>query len=57
LPFFFDLARGSALECAAAPDVLASKDLCELTVAAPGKERLRRVVSRAFGYEPLMRTA
>ena len=34
---FFDIARGPALECAAALDVLASKGLCELTVVAPGR--------------------
>jgi four helix bundle protein len=46
---FFDIARGSALECAAALDVLASKGLCELAVVARGKERLRRVVSMLVG--------
>jgi hypothetical protein len=37
------------LECAAALDVLASKGLCESAVVAPGKERLRRVVSMVVG--------
>jgi four helix bundle protein len=46
---FFDIARGSALECAAALDVLASKNLCELTVVTPGKDRLRRIVSMLVG--------
>jgi four helix bundle protein len=36
---FFDIARGSALECAAALDVL----------VAPGKERLRNIVSMLVG--------
>jgi len=42
---FFDIARGSALECAAALDVLASQGCCELAVVAFGKERLRGIVS------------
>jgi hypothetical protein len=37
------------LECAAALDVLASQGRCELTVVAPGKERLRRIVSMLVG--------
>ena len=46
---FFDIARGSALECAAALDVLAAKSHCEPPEAAAGKERLRRVVSMLVG--------
>jgi four helix bundle protein len=46
---FFDIARGSALECAAALDILASKGRCELAVVAAGKERLRGVVSMLVG--------
>jgi four helix bundle protein len=46
---FFDIARGSALECAAALDVLACKGRCELTVVAAGKERLRGIVSMLVG--------
>jgi four helix bundle protein len=46
---FFDIARGSALECAAALDVLASKSLCDLAVVTPGKDRLRRIVSMLVG--------
>ena len=46
---FFDIARGSALECAAALDVLAAKGQCELTGVARGKERLHRVVSMLVG--------
>jgi four helix bundle protein len=46
---FFDISRGSALECAAALDVLASQGRCELGVVDPGKERLRRIVSMLVG--------
>jgi four helix bundle protein len=46
---FFDIARGSALECAAALDVLAAKGRCELAVATSGKERLHGIVSMLVG--------
>ena len=46
---FFDISRGSALECAAALDVLASQGRCELTVVALGKARLRGIVSMLVG--------
>jgi four helix bundle protein len=46
---FFDISRGSALECAAALDVLVSKGRCELTAVAPGKEQLRGIVSMLVG--------
>ncbi len=46
---FFDIARGSALECAAALDVVASKGRCEWTVVTPGKERLHGIVSMLVG--------
>jgi four helix bundle protein len=46
---FFDIARGSALECAAGLDVLVAKGRCELTAVAPGKERLHGVVSMLVG--------
>jgi len=46
---FFDVSRGSALECAAGLDVLASQGRCELGVVASGKERLRRIVSMLVG--------
>jgi four helix bundle protein len=46
---FFDIARGSALECAAALDVLAAKGRCESAVIAAGKEQLRRIVSMLVG--------
>jgi four helix bundle protein len=46
---FFDTSRGSALECAAALDVLGAKGCCELAEIIPGKERLRGVVSMLVG--------
>jgi four helix bundle protein len=46
---FFDNARGSALECAAALDVLAAKGRLEMAVVVSGKERLCRVVSMLVG--------
>ncbi len=46
---FFDIARGSALECAAALDVLACKGSCELAVVTIGKERLLGIVSMIVG--------
>jgi four helix bundle protein len=46
---FFDIARGSALECAAALDVLVCKGRCELTVVTVGKERLLGIVSMLVG--------
>jgi four helix bundle protein len=46
---FFDIARGSALECAAALDVLVAKGLCEPGAVMPGKERLRKTVSMLVG--------
>ena len=46
---FFDISRGSALECAAGLDVLVAKGQCSLTEAAPGKERLHGVVSMLVG--------
>jgi len=46
---FFDISRGSALERAAALDVLASQGRCELSVVVSGKERLRRIVSMLVG--------
>jgi four helix bundle protein len=46
---FFDIARGSALECAAALDVLAAKGRCELAVVNVGKGRLLGIVSMLVG--------
>jgi four helix bundle protein len=46
---FFDVSRGSALECAAALDVLAAQGRVSASEVAPGKERLRRIVSMLVG--------
>ncbi len=46
---FFDISRGSALECAASLDVLAAKGRCEAEVVSAGKERLRKIVSMLVG--------
>jgi four helix bundle protein len=46
---FFDIARGSALECAAALDVLVAKSLCTRQQIEPGKEELKRIVSMLVG--------
>ena len=46
---FFDNARGSALECAAALDVLVAKALCGTEDVLPGKEYLRGIVSMLVG--------
>jgi four helix bundle protein len=42
---FFDIARGSALECAASLDVLRSKGRCSEEAILPGKDRLWSIVS------------
>ena len=46
---FFDNARGSALESAAALDVLVAKRRCSQEEVAPGKDRLWSVVSMLVG--------
>ena len=46
---FVDIARGSALECAACLDVLAAKMLVEEETIRPGKEQLVEVVSMLMG--------
>jgi four helix bundle protein len=46
---FFDNARGSALECAAALDVLVAKGKCNVGNIVPGKERLLKIVSMLVG--------
>ena len=40
-----DIARGSALECAASLDVLRSKGRCSEEAILPGKDRLWSIVS------------
>ena len=42
---FFDIARGSALESAAALDVLVAKGRCSGEELLPGKDRLWSIVS------------
>ena len=46
---FFDIARGSALECAACLDVLLARKLATDEQIVPGKERLVRVVQMLVG--------
>ena len=46
---YFDIARGSALECASCLDVLHLKDLLELRIKDEGKEKLRVIVSMLIG--------
>ena len=46
---FFDISRGSALECAAALDILVSHGRFEPDDVAAGKNRLRRIVSMLVG--------
>ena len=46
---YFDNARGSSLECAAALDVLVAKGKCEPTEVQPAKDQLRGIVSMLVG--------
>ena len=46
---FFDIARGSALECPAGLDVLVAKGICTQEQIEPGKEGLKRIVSMLVG--------
>jgi len=46
---FFDIARGSALECAAALDILIAKNILKENEAEKGKEILQGVVSMLVG--------
>ena len=46
---FFDIARGSALECAASLDVLRCKGRCSEDDILPGKDRLWSIVSMLVG--------
>ncbi|MFH0726893.1 MAG: four helix bundle protein [Pseudomonadota bacterium] len=46
---YFDIARGSALECAAALDILAAKAIIEHYEIISGKEMLKQIVSMLVG--------
>jgi four helix bundle protein len=46
---FFDIAYGSALECAAGLDVLVAKMKLTSEQIRPGKERLQRIVRMLMG--------
>ena len=46
---FFDIAHGSALECAAGLDVLVAKAKLTSDQIRPGKETLQRIVRMLFG--------
>ena len=46
---FFDIAHGSALECAAGLDVLVAKAKLTPDQIRPGKERLQRIVRMLMG--------
>ncbi|MDP4609820.1 MAG: four helix bundle protein [Opitutales bacterium] len=46
---FFDIARGSALECAAALDVCVRRGKTDETLTGEGKEILREIVSMLVG--------
>ena len=46
---FFDIARGSALECAAALDVLVAKGILKEQEIIAGKQTLKEVVSMILG--------
>lgn len=46
---FFDIARGSSLECAAALDVLVARAIVKESDVEPGKKMLLQIVSMLFG--------
>jgi four helix bundle protein len=46
---FFDIAHGSALECAAGLDVLVAKGKLTTVQIRPGKERLQKIVRMLMG--------
>ena len=46
---FFDIAHGSALECAAGLDILVAKGKLTPDQIIPGKERLRKIVRMLMG--------
>ena len=48
---FIEIARGSALECAACLDVLVAKDLCNRDRISAGKDQLFEIVSMLTGLQ------
>ncbi len=48
---FIEIARGSALECAACLDVLVAKRLCEEAAISEGKAQLFEIVSMLMGLQ------
>jgi four helix bundle protein len=46
---FFDIAHGSALECAAGLDILVAKAKLTTDQSAPGKARLQKIVRMLMG--------
>lgn len=48
---FIEIARGSALECAACLDVLVAKELCEIDMISSGKAQLVEIVSMLTGLQ------
>jgi len=46
---FFDIAHGTALECAAGLDILVAKQKLTALDVRPGKERLQRIVRMLMG--------
>src|SRR5581483_6125566 len=46
---FFDIAHGSALECAAGLDILVAKGKLTMDQIVPGKERLQKIVRMLMG--------
>ncbi len=50
---FFDIARGSALECTAALDVLVAKGILKDQDIIEGKQILREIVSMIIGFKKI----
>lgn len=46
---YFDIARGSALECASCLDVLVAKQILNAEEVLPGKKKLHGIVSMLYG--------
>src|ERR1700730_18439525 len=49
--WFIEIARGSALECAACLDLLVAKGLCDDTTVSAGKGQLLEIVSMLTGLQ------